>query len=122
MLHVCIHQSVHVYGLHTNHGSFRLHLPWSFKRQIQEHTLPGFLHCSGMWLIFFICSEFYIENMPCCISNIIAVLTEHNEHSTNARYSHQIEVEVDGGTGSKTVLGRLGLGVIAVFSFHAQLL
>lgn len=83
---------------------------------------PGFLHCSGIWLIFFICSEFYIENMPCCISNIIAVLTEHNEHSTNARYSHQIEVEVDGGTGSKTVLGRLGLGVIAVFSFHAQLL
>lgn len=60
--------------------------------------------------------------MPCCISNIIAVLTEHNEHSTNARYSHQIEVEVDGGTGSKTVLGRLGLGVVAVFSFHAQLL
>lgn len=81
----------------------RLHLPWSFKRQIQEHTLPGFLHCSGMWVIFFICSEFYIENMPCCISNIIAVLTEHNEHSTNACYSHQIEVEVDGGTGSKTV-------------------
>lgn len=121
MLHVCIHQSA---CLRTSHK------PWfipSTSSLVFLEGNPG-THSSRIpalfWNVgyFFICSEFHIENMPCCISNIIAVLTEHDEHSTNARYSHQIAVEVDGGTGSKTVLGRLGLGVIAVFSFHAQLL
>lgn len=108
----------------THHGSSRLHLPLVF-----QEANPG-THSSRFPALFWnvgffgrvFSSQFYIENMPCCISNIIERLTEHNEHSTNTRYSHQIAVEVDGGTGSKTVLGRLGLGVIAVFSFHAQLL